>query len=279
MMGTAVGFAFAAGPGTVLAIFFALGLGLALPFCVLVMVPGLAKRLPKPGAWMERAKQLLGFALLGTAVWLVWVMGGLAGVDGMARLLAFLVAVGVGAWLYGLAQVAGGTRRWMGIFAALAVLVVTRWLRPALRWARARGACFRRVRGAAVGRGAVTAALKAGQPVFIDFTADWCLTCKFNERTVLTREEVRSAFSSHQVAFFVADWTRRDSRITSMLGAHGRAGVPMYLVISPSAPGAPRGAARAAHHGHRHPGREACLRAQCRRDVTSTAPGGLRVPR
>ncbi|MFP2896687.1 thioredoxin family protein, partial [Corallococcus sp. 4LFB] len=86
---------------------------------------------------------------------------------------------------------------------------------------------------------AVTAALAAGQPVFVDFTADWCLTCKFNERTVLSRDDVRQAFLKHNVAFFVADWTRRDARITTKLAEHGRAGVPMYLVLSPGAPDAP----------------------------------------
>ena len=86
---------------------------------------------------------------------------------------------------------------------------------------------------------AVAAALAAGQPVFIDFTADWCLTCKFNERTVLTREQVRAAFAEHKVAFFVADWTRRDARISAKLAEFGRAGVPMYLVVSPAAPGKP----------------------------------------
>ena len=239
MMGTAVGFAFAAGTGTVLAIFTALGLGLALPFCVLVMVPGLAKRLPKPGVWMERAKQFLGFALLGTAAWLVWVMGGLAGVDGMGRLLAFLVAVALGAWLYGLAQTAGGTRRLMGVVAALVVLVATGGF--TLRFdGTAPTARASTVSSAQPwDEAAVAAALKAGQPVFIDFTADWCLTCKFNERTVLSREDVRAAFARHQVAFFVADWTRRDALITAKLGEHGRAGVPMYLVISPSAPDRP----------------------------------------
>ena len=239
MMGTAVGFAFAAGPGTVVAIFTALGLGLALPFCALVMVPGLAKRLPKPGVWMERAKQVLGFALLGTAVWLVWVMGGLAGVDGMGRLLAFLVAVALGAWLYGLAQAAGGTRRLMGVVAALAVLVTTGGF--TLRFDGAAPAARASTVSAAQpwDEAAVAAALKAGQPVFIDFTADWCLTCKFNERTVLAQEEVRAAFAQHQVAFFVADWTRRDALITAKLGEHGRAGVPLYLVISPSAPDRP----------------------------------------
>jgi thiol:disulfide interchange protein DsbD len=240
LLGTAVGFAFAAGPATVVAVFLALGLGLALPFCVLVLVPGLAKRLPKPGAWMERAKQLLGFALLATTVWLVWVMGGLAGVDGMARLLAFLTAVGLGTWLYGQSQGLEGGRRVVTVGIAAVVLVACGAV--ALRFEEAQAA----PRGSAVAHAAqpwdeaaVAAALEAGQPVFIDFTADWCLTCKFNERTVLSREEVRAAFTKYGVAFFVADWTRRDARITTKLAEHGRAGVPMYLVLSPATPDKP----------------------------------------
>ncbi|XXF78457.1 thioredoxin family protein [Myxococcaceae bacterium GXIMD 01537] len=240
LLGTAVGFAFAAGPGVVLAVFLALGLGLALPFCALVLVPGLSKRLPKPGAWMERGKQFLGFALLGTTVWLVWVVGGLAGVDGMARLLAFLVAVGLGAWLYGQAQQAGGKGRLVGMVASVLVLVGGGFF--TLRFQDAAPSARGSTLAAAQpwDEAAVAAALKAGQPVFIDFTADWCLTCKFNERTVLTREEVRTAFQKHNVAFFVADWTRRDARIREKLGAHGRAGVPMYLVLSPASPEAPQ---------------------------------------
>ncbi|MBZ4376060.1 protein-disulfide reductase DsbD [Corallococcus sp. AS-1-6] len=244
LLGTAVGFAFAAGPATVVAVFVALGLGLALPFCLLVLVPGLAKRLPKPGMWMERGKQFLGFALLGTTVWLVWVMGGLAGVDGMARLLAFLIAVGLVTWLYGQSQGLEGGRR--GVTVALAALVLVGAGAVALRFEEAQASV--ETRGAAVAshggaqawdEAAVTAALAAGQPVFVDFTADWCLTCKFNERTVLSRDDVRQAFLKHNVAFFVADWTRRDARITTKLAEHGRAGVPMYLVLSPGAPGKP----------------------------------------
>lgn len=240
LLGTAVGFALAAGTGTVLATFFMLGLGLALPFCLLVLVPGLTKLLPKPGAWMERGKQLLGFALLGTTVWLTWVMGGLAGVDGMARLLAFLAVVGLGAWLYGLAQGASGGRKAAGVAAVVAVLAMGGGLSlrfeetgPALRKASAVG------EAQPWDEAAVASALEAGQPVFIDFTADWCLTCKFNERTVLTREDVRAAFAEHKVAFFVADWTRRDARISAKLAEFGRAGVPMYLVVSPASPGKP----------------------------------------
>jgi len=240
LLGTAVGFAFAAGPLTVLAIFTALGLGLALPFCVLVLVPGLAKKLPKPGAWMERFKQVLGFALLATTVWLVWVMGGLAGVDGMARLLAFLVAVGLGTWLYGQSQAQEGGRKRATVAMAALVLVASGMV--ALRFDESLPATTRASPVAQAqpwDAAAVTAALEAGQPVFIDFTADWCLTCKFNERTVLAREEVRAAFAEHHVAFFVADWTRRDARITAKLAEHGRAGVPMYLVLSPGAPDTP----------------------------------------
>ncbi|MCY1073281.1 protein-disulfide reductase DsbD family protein [Archangium lansingense] len=240
LLGTAVGFALAAGPLTVLATFFMLGLGLALPFCLLVLVPGLRKFLPKPGAWMERGKQLLGFALLGTTVWLVWVMGGLTGVDGMARLLAFLAVVGLGAWLYGLVQGASGGRKAAGVAAVVAVLVVGGVF--SLRFEET-GPAVRKSSMVAEAQpwdeAAVAAALKAGQPVFIDFTADWCLTCKFNERTVLTREDVRAAFSQHKVAFFVADWTRRDERISAKLAEFGRAGVPMYLVVSPAAPDKP----------------------------------------
>ncbi len=240
LLGTAVGFALAAGPLTVLATFFMLGLGLALPFCLLVLVPGLSKRLPKPGAWMERGKQLLGFALLGTTVWLVWVMGGLAGVDGMARLLAFLTLVGLGAWMYGLAQGASGGRKAAGVASVVAVLALGGFL--TLRFEET-GPALRK--GSIVAEAqpwseeAVRAALAAGQPVFIDFTADWCLTCKFNERTVLAGEEVRAALAEHKVAFFVADWTRRDELISAKLAEFGRAGVPLYLVVSPAAPDKP----------------------------------------
>jgi thiol:disulfide interchange protein DsbD len=240
LLGTAVGFALAAGPLTVLATFVMLGLGLALPFCLLVLVPGLSRFLPKPGAWMERGKQLLGFALLGTTVWLLWVMGGLTGVDGMARLLAFLALVGLGAWMYGLAQGASGGRKAAGVAAVVAVLALGGFL--TLRFDET-GPALRKASMVAEAQPwdeeAVRAALAAGQPVFIDFTADWCLTCKFNERTVLAGEEVRAALAEHKVAFFVADWTRRDERISAKLAEFGRAGVPMYLVVSPAAPDKP----------------------------------------
>jgi thiol:disulfide interchange protein/DsbC/DsbD-like thiol-disulfide interchange protein len=234
LLGAAVGFALASGPMMTLATFAVLGLGLAAPFTVLVTWPGLARRLPRPGAWMERLKQGLGFALVATAVWLAWVMGGLAGVDGMARLLVFLLVVGLAAWVFGQSQDAPRTRRVLGTLAALSLLVLggvasLRFEQPdaeGLRPAHPLGA-------RPWSEQAVQEGLARGKPAFVYFTADWCITCKFNERTVLASDAVRAAFAEHQVSVWVGDWTRRDEGIARALAAHGRAGVPLYLVYAP----------------------------------------------
>jgi len=227
LLGTALGFAFAAPAWVTALVFLALGVGLAAPFCLLVLVPGLVERLPRPGPWMERCKEILGFALLATAVWLVWVMGGLGGVDAMARLLAFLVAVALACWLFGLAQSAA-RRRWLGRAAALGVLLAAVPFLPTSTRSAPPNATTK-----AWSEDAVAAALAEGRPVFVDFTADWCLTCKFNERTVLASRRVQEAFAARDVEFLVADWTRRDEAIRRKLAAHGKAGVPLYLLYAP----------------------------------------------
>lgn len=244
MLGTAVGFALASGPAMTLASFLALGLGLAAPFCLLVMIPGLARRLPKPGAWMQHFKTVLGFALLGTTLWLVWVMGGLVGVDGMGRLLAFLLVIALAAWLFGLFQYANARRT--RILAALgAVLVIglsgMQLLRFEVPEAGADPALSTSLKdGKRVwSEEAVQAVLAEGRPAFVDLTADWCLTCKFNERTVLASDDVREAFERHDVAFFVGDFTRRDPAIAALLAKHQKAGVPLYLLYDPARPGTP----------------------------------------
>jgi DsbC/DsbD-like thiol-disulfide interchange protein/cytochrome c biogenesis protein CcdA len=231
LLGTAVGFAFAAQAWVVAAVFATVGLGLALPFCLLVLLPGLSQRLPRPGAWMESARQLLGFALLGTAVWLASVVGGLAGVDGLVRLLAFLLAVGGAAWVVGSFQ--DGRRRALA-FGAAGVLVVLTGV-ATLRFAPAEP----RASGNAWAPEVVAAELRAGRPVFVDFTADWCLTCKYNERTVLSQPSVQEALASTGTHLLVADWTRPDARISAELAARRRAGVPLYLVFSPHRPESP----------------------------------------
>ncbi len=228
LLGTAVGFAFAASAPVVLAVFAAVGLGLAAPFCALVLVPGLRRRLPRPGAWMERAKQLLGFALLGTGVWLAGILGSLAGVDGVVRLLAFLVVLALVAWAW------GAWRRRPVLLGGLLLVLLTGWV--ALRFGPGQTPVAGRE---AWSEEAVAQGLAQGRPVLVDFTAEWCLSCKFNERTVLTSEAVQSALARTRTQLLVADWTRRDAGIARRLAAHGRAGVPMYLVYSPARPDQP----------------------------------------
>lgn len=229
LLGTAIGFAFAASAPVVLVVFAFVGLGLAAPFCALVLIPGIGERLPRPGAWMERAKQLLGFALLGTGLWLLSILGGLAGADAVVRLLLLLLTVALAAWAW---------RSWrrtavlvLGLAGVVAVAVLTfRFSTPTPEAS---------VRKDAWSEDAVASALADGHPVFVDFTADWCLSCKFNERTVLDSDRVRSALARTRARVLVADWTRRDARIAEQLAAHGRAGVPLYLVYGPAQPDVP----------------------------------------
>src|SRR5690606_3908509 len=202
LLGTALGFAFAAPAWVTALVFLALGVGLAAPFCLLVLVPGLVERLPRPGPWMERCKEILGFALLATAVWLVWVMGGLGGVDAMARLLAFLVAVALACWLFGLAQSAA-RRRWLGRAAALGVLLAAVPFLPACSRSRTPNATK-----TAGGEDAGAAAQAAGRPVGADFAADWCVPCKLNERRVRASGRVEVVGAGGVVVVFVADWAR-----------------------------------------------------------------------
>lgn len=237
LLGTAVGFALAAPAWVILAVFTAIGVGLALPFCAMALAPNLAKVLPRPGQWMERMKHLLAFALLGTAVWLLWVMGQLTGADGMARLLAFLLGVAIASWMLGVGQKAAGRNRHAWLAGALSVLVAISAV--TLRFEKSAPQMEAAAAAQAFSADAVKGALGQGRPVFVDFTADWCLTCKFNERSVLAHDEVKAAFSQHNAAVFVADWTRGDEHIASLLRAHGRAGVPMYLVYSPARPEMP----------------------------------------
>ncbi|MEM1349808.1 MAG: thioredoxin family protein, partial [Myxococcota bacterium] len=235
--GTAVGFALASGPATIFAVLTMLGLGLAAPFVVLALVPAWREMLPRPGPWLITLKQFLGFTLLATAVWLVWLLGQTTGPDGMASALAWSVALAIGVWLYGAAQFGEGARKWAALsFALLLVGGASAWALPLEPVRRSHDA-------GPVAEGGITwlefsaervdAELQKGRPVFVDFTADWCITCKVNERTVLTTDTVRSAIAEHDVAMVKADWTQRDDRIRSILASYGKAGVPMYLMYAP----------------------------------------------
>ncbi len=243
-LGTAVGFALASSPVMIGLIFFVLGLGLAAPFVVLTLVPGAAKVLPRPGAWMGVFKQFLGFALLGTAIWLLWLMGQMTGIGGATRVMAFLLACAMGVWVFGLTQFRSRRAKWVGLAVAVVMVVGTGFV--TLRFEEpvpadgeetsSGGPIAWKVWSEEV----VEAELQAGRAVFVDFTADWCITCKVNEANVLEHPSVLEAIEEYDVAMVMADWTRRDERIRLKLAEFGKAGVPMYLMYSPGDPPNPR---------------------------------------
>ncbi len=240
-MGTAVGFAFASSAAVIVAVFAAIGLGLALPYLLVSHVPAWSRWLPRGGAWMLYLRRVLGFALLATVVWLLSVIAGLVSPDAVVTLLAFLIALSFGAWLLGALQQAqhGVAARVtaLGVLAAALLGAASLPLDPepasAAKLAPASGAWR------AYSPEALRDTLASGRPAFVDYTADWCLTCKVNERLVLTDRRVRQAVERLDVVLFKADWTRRDETIRLELARHGKAGVPMYLVYAPSAPERP----------------------------------------
>ena len=240
-LGTAVGFAFASPAPVTLAIFAALGLGLALPLALVALIPGSARLLPRSGAWMGRLRIVLGFALLASAAWLLWIFGRLAGSDASAAALGLLVALAFATWIFGSLQLASLSGRGL-VLAGAVVLAAFLALRPL---AQADAADLHARESAAASAStysadAVTVNLRAGRPVFVEFTADWCLTCKANERVVLSSSRVQAELARRHFAVLRADWTRRDDAIRRELARFGKAGVPLYVLWFPDAPDAPR---------------------------------------
>jgi len=235
-MGAAVGFAILQPAAIALAIFLALGFGLALPFLALSFAPGLHRRMPRPGAWMETLKQGLAFPLYGTVAWLVWVLHLQIGSTGLAAVLAGLVLVALAAWAWGTSRMAGTAMRRVGAVATAAAVAGALLL---VRYPAA-AADAPQVATAAAGEGAgpryeawseekLAALLAEGRPVFVNFTAAWCVTCLVNERTAMATDGVRSLFAEKDVAYLKGDWTNRDPAITRTLEKFGRSGVPLYL--------------------------------------------------
>jgi len=233
-MGAALGYAITQSVVVTLAVFVALGLGMALPYVLLAWFPGWRRRLPKPGAWMARVKQFLAFPLYATVAWLGWVLGAQVDNDAVLRLAIALVFVGFAAWAWGNFR-SGATRPWA--IAAAAGLIGTAVLVAPLLTGNVQPA-ERTARNAADGWQPFTpAALEgltsSGRAVFVDFTAAWCVTCQVNKRLVLNNEDVREAFAAKNVALVRADWTRRDPEITRALASLGRNGVPVYVLYRP----------------------------------------------
>ncbi len=242
-LGPAIGFAILSESIlNVLVVFGMVGVGLVLPFAVLVLVPGFTKVLPKPGGWMIRFKQFVGFTFLAAARRRGWIVGQTTGVAGISGYLQFVLACGVAAWVFGIAQHRPVPRIALGAVVALAITVAAGWwfLRFEMDTVSEPPVADGSDEGwLGYDESEISSQLEAGRPVFVDFTADWCATCKTNEHLVIASDEVQGAIRRHNVALYIADWTRPDARIEAALARHGRVSVPMYLVYSPSAPDSP----------------------------------------
>jgi thiol:disulfide interchange protein DsbD len=235
-MAGAVGFALAQPAWASLAVFAALGVGLALPFVALSFAPGLLRLLPKPGPWMDTLKQLFAFPMFLTAVWLVWTLAQQSGAAGVGLVLLAMTALGFGVWVLRATSGRTGVGAWVGrgaaalfVIAALAGVAGQRGAVPA-----AEAASLAAVEEAAWSPEKVASLRAEGKSVFVDFTAAWCITCQFNKRVALTVLEVQAAFAAKNVVFLTADWTNRDDVIAAELERHGRSGVPLYLLYGPS---------------------------------------------
>ncbi len=236
-LGSAMGLALAGSGAVTFAAFAAVGLGLAFPFVGLTFVPGVARLLPSPGPWMGRVKKILALLLLATIIWLAWLMLQAYGTSGLVRMLAFLVAVSAATLVFGKVQFKAGRDKWTPVGIATALVVAVSVF--SLRFGEPAAVPTESLRGSPWSAEAVQSNLANGNPVLVDFTADWCITCKVNESSVLDSDAVQDAIQETGTVVLIADWTTPDELIRKELARFGRGGVPMYLVYSPSAPDNP----------------------------------------
>lgn len=210
-----------------LTIFVFLGVGLAFPFVLVSFVPGLLNLLPRPGAWMTRFREILAFPMFATAIWLVWVLSAQLGSDGVLWLMLALLASSFTVWALRLGGAMGRITVLAGVLLTLGALSVTARLEPVTRTVSGQS------EWAQWSESAVAEAQAAGRPVFVDFTAAWCVSCQVNKLGTLSDSRVRDLFAQQDVALFRADFTNRDPVIADALARHGAAGVPLYLVYPP----------------------------------------------
>ncbi|MEC5211792.1 thiol:disulfide interchange protein [Polaromonas sp. CG_9.5] len=229
-MGASLGYAVGLPALQALAVFGAIGVGMALPYLALSALPGLARALPRPGAWMVTLKQLMAFPMFATVAWLVWVLGQQSGIDGAGALLALLVLLSLAVWALGLN---GTARRSIAAF-SIALFALGIWtigpniIKPVPTPATAASSRWQDWQP-----GRVAELTAQGQSVFVDFTAAWCVTCQYNKKTTLVNADVLADMDAKKVALLRADWTRRDPAVTQALAELGRSGVPVYVIYKP----------------------------------------------
>ena len=241
-MAGAVGFALSQPAPQIVAVLLALGLGLALPYLALSLTPALQRLMPRPGPWMERLRQFLAFPMFASAVWMIWVLTQQTGPDGVIYALGGMILIAFAIWLLRLGSGASAATWVRRGLAAVAVLLA---FAAALKLEDGSATAASASGGPAGGvnfegwerfsRDRMNQAVAEGKPVFVDFTAAWCITCLVNERVALETPATRRAFEQAGVVKLKGDWTNRDPEITSLLKDLGRAGVPLYLFWVPGA--------------------------------------------
>ena len=231
-MGASLGLAIAWPATLALPIFAAMGLGMALPYLLASVWPRLVHALPRPGAWMETFRQAMAFPMWATVIWLVWVLGQQTNIDTVTTLLVLLLGVGLLMWSW------SKPRRTRMLTSGLAALMIgvsgqVLWSQTQQPEPVAQTSAPQTSEWQPWSPATVQSAVANKQPVFVDFTAAWCVTCQYNKKTTLANPSLLSDFKAHQVLLLRADWTRRDSTITRELNALGRSGVPVYVLYAP----------------------------------------------
>ncbi len=238
-MGAAIGFALLQPPSVAVTVFLMLGLGLAFPFLLISFVPPLQKILPKPGHWMITFREFLAFPIYGSVIWLVWVLTQQVGSVGVLWSLIVMAVTAFVIWLFRSTTGQSAAHillRFIGLLVLLLSFVTAGLILSMPSAASLTGgeqtpqtAAPLHAEAEAYTPEALAGYLETDRPVFVNMTADWCITCKVNERVALNRDDVKALFSTHDVAYLKGDWTKRDETITAFLERYGRNGVPLYI--------------------------------------------------
>jgi suppressor for copper-sensitivity B len=227
-LGTAIAFALSRGPVEIMIIFLALGIGMALPYILVMLVPSAVRLLPKPGGWMEKLRFVLGLALLATVIWLLWILGGQIGQIGLIIAASIVVLMLLVFWL--------GKSRNRSFRLTAGLLAVGLFVMPMFAAQAPTAPTEVQTTWLKFDQERIKELVSDGKVVFVDVTADWCLTCKVNKKLVLDSEKVLTAFGAADIVTMRADWTNPDPAIAAYLASHGRYGIPFNIVYGPGAP-------------------------------------------
>ena len=242
-LGTALGFAFAQSAGIILLMFVAIALGMSLPYLLLSAQPAWLRFVPRPGPWMVRVKQFMGFLLIATLLFLLWVIGVARGLDAAIWVSAFLLALSVACWMLGSfsTPLASRAQRSLVLLLILVLVLGSGFYFIGEKFRASKTAVSTLTTGDWIpfSPERLQSELAAGQTVFLDFTAAWCITCKYNEAAVLESDAVKDAFARYKVVKMKADWTNADPVITKTLKQFGRVGVPLYVLYPAATPHQP----------------------------------------